>query len=215
MKLAALPQSEERLRFEGFSVMPPQEGHWCVEHLDKKTGVVLLTSPVLGRVFTERPSPDESSHSFALQAVAVEIEGTSVDTTPQLRDFVAQWLRAGGPSRIAGGKMILSAQARLQPGRFDQVTADFAEDSSLGAQCVRFDVTTQEFNNPYVQGDTLRLVENSNLLCRSPRSKTPVFIWIGASERYSWTHEPSWKYFDTAQSEVESFTHSLEFSDQP
>jgi hypothetical protein len=39
MKMAALAESAERLSFEGFSVMPPHDGRWCVEHFDKKTEV--------------------------------------------------------------------------------------------------------------------------------------------------------------------------------
>jgi hypothetical protein len=103
----------------------------------------------------------------------------------------------------------------VQPERFKLVQSDVTEDSSLGAQCIRFNFTIEERNNPYVQGDTLLQVVKGNLLCRSPRSKTPMFVWIGASERYSQTHEPSWKFFNTAQGEIESFTQSLQFSELP
>jgi len=212
MKMAALPQSVDRLSFEGFSVMPPH-GHWCIEHLDRKTGVVLVTSPLLGRVSTEPPLPEESSHGFLARAMVVDIEGATVESTPQLRDFVDRWLRAGQPSYVSGGKTVLSAQQQLE--RFKLVESEVTEDSSLGTECIRFSATIEERNNPSLPGDTLLQVTKRNFLCRSPRSKMPIFILIGPAERYSQTHEPSWKFFDTARRQVESFTRSLEFSDLP
>jgi hypothetical protein len=208
-----LPPGMQRLTFEGFSVLPPQGDNWCIEHLDKKTGVAFGTSPLIGQVLTQRPPEAELYHTFAAMAFVAQVEGEAVNTPAQLRDFVNRWLHAGQPGRFSAGKMILVASPVAAP-RFTLVNSSVVIDEPTGGNCIRFDATAEERNNPTWPTEVLAVVAKGNLLCRFPGPQEATFVLIGASERYNQAHQPHPLLTETRAQEVEAFTRSLS-STQP
>jgi hypothetical protein len=209
--MEVLPQSLQRISFERFSIAPPQGDHWCIQHLDKKIGVAFGTSPLIGQTLTAIPPAEDQSHTLGAMAMVVDLEN-AVTENAELREFVVQWLRAGQPSRVQDGRQVLIVSSSATK-RFKLIDSKVAVDTSAG--CIRYDATFEERDNPRLPGEVLVLMERGNLLCRVPDSKTPAFVLIGASERYSQAHEPSWKYFNTSQTELDAFARSLEFSEPP
>ncbi|MET0154039.1 MAG: hypothetical protein ABW298_15715 [Candidatus Binatia bacterium] len=208
--MRSLPQPMPRLSFEGFSLLPPQGDHWCVIDLNQKVGVVFGTTPLIGQVLTRQPTEEELDDILVAVANKVEIE-RDPGTSAEVRDFVDSWLRSGQPSHVDAGKRIL-ARSSTEAARFNLVDSSVVIDDSIGSSCIRFDATVEERNNPRWPGEVLVSVERGNLLCRSPRTGDPSFVWIGASERYRQSRPPHPLLSETRAPEIEAFTRSLSFT---
>jgi len=211
VKMSALPPATPLMAFEGFSITPPQADQWCVEHLDKKIGAIFVTNPLIGQTLTAMPPAEDQSHTLAAAVMAVYLDQPVFDDTA-LRDFVARWLGSGQLSQVREGHQVLESSSTT-PHRFTLVESNVVIDES--PNCIRYDATFEERDNPHFPGQVLILVEKANLLCRVPGSKTGELVMIGASERYPQARPPAWKYMDTARGELDAFTRSLRFPAAP
>ncbi len=99
--------------------------------------------------------------------------------------------------------------------RFTVVESTFRPDSSLGAECVRFDAVVEERNNPNGRGLVLVGVLRDNLFCRHPRARTPTFVLISASERYVQGTVTGPLLIDALRSEWEPSVRSVQFMPRP
>jgi hypothetical protein len=153
----------------------------------------------VGKVIETRPSEAEIRHTFAIMAIADEVpKDAKVETVADMSAFVEQ--------------IILGAR----PGsRFKAVEYKSVPDSSLGAECLRFDALVEERDNPGVPGVVLVQVIRDNFLCRHPDSRTPTLVVIGASERYIQGTVSGPSLIDTLRSEWEPWVRSLNFMPRP
>jgi hypothetical protein len=69
-------------------------------------------------------------------------------------------------------------------GRMRIVESTSTRDTSLGAECVRFDSILEEHDNPRARGAVFVVVNRDSYLCRHPHAPSPTLVLFGASERY-------------------------------
>jgi hypothetical protein len=156
---------------------------------------VFNTHPLFGKVIETRPSQAELRHTVALATIADEVpKDARVETASEMFAFVER--------RILGA----------QPGsRFKVVESKFMPDSSLGAECIRFDAVVEERDNPGAPGVVLIGVMRDNFLCRHPDSRPPTLVLIMVSERYPQGTVTRPLLIDTLRSEWEPSVRSLQF----
>jgi hypothetical protein len=209
VQLAPVTDPAQRFDFatHGFSVLPPRGEHWCIFRRDAR-GVQFTTHPLFGKKLERRPSQNEVRHTVAMIATVVEIEGAVPDRADTLRAFVEQWLASGGPTREAGGKLVLSVASS----RGRRIEAKVVADDSLNAACARYDAVMEERDNPRYPGTMFVVVFRSNYLCRHPVAPDPTFIWVGYSERYVQASETPPLVADARRDEIELFARSLLFA---
>jgi hypothetical protein len=198
LRLAAVTNPEERVDFPswGYSLLPPRGNHWCVSGKGTR-GVVFNTHPLFGQAIDTRPSEAEIRHTLALAARADEIPtDAKLETPADMFAFVEQRF------------------LRPEP-RFTIVQSTFASDSTLGAECIRFDAVIEERDNPDARGVVLIGVLKDNLLCRHPSSRVPTLVLVSASERYMQGALTTPLLIDTRRSEWEPTVRSLRFAPRP
>jgi hypothetical protein len=138
-------------------------------------------------------------HSFGLVAIAFEPPKDAKLDTPD--EKFAFFLR-----HVVG----------VEPGsRFRVVESRVAADATLGADCIRFDLTTEERNHPSAGGAVLVQVGRANLLCRHPDASRPTLIYVGASERYLQGAVSGSLLIDTRRAEWAPSVQSLRFLPWP
>lgn len=198
--LRMVPSPTQRVEFRswGYSLVPPQGEGWCIQSSGAR-GTVFYNHPLMGKVLETRPSDAELRHTFAFSAAADEVPpGAKVDTPTDMFTVVQQ--------RILG----------VVPGsRFTLVESKFVPDSSLGADCIRFDATVEERDNPGARGVVLVGVMRDNFLCRHPSARTPTIVLISASERFAQGTVSGPLLIDTLRSQWEPAVRSVQFMPRP
>ena len=198
--LGMTPAPTERLEFPagGFSLVPPRGGVWC-EGTRQARRTQFGAHPLLGQTIGARLSPAEMIHSFGLVAISFEPPPAARLETPD--EKFTFFLR-----------QIVGVEAGS---RFRVVESRVAADTTLGADCIRFDLTTEERNNPSAAGAVLVQVGRANLLCRHPDAGRPALIYVGASERYLQGTVSGSLLIDTRRAEWEPSVQSLRFLPRP
>ena len=192
---SANPTERVTLPSVGFSLLPPQGDRWCVGASGPRE-TTFMSSPLLGKLLDKRPSEAEIRHSIALVVVADEVPKDSrIETEADMIAFIEQ--------RFLGKR----------PGsRFALVESKFVPDSSLGAECIRFDAVVEERDNPDARGLVLIGVFRDNFLCRHPKTRTPTLVLVSTSERYvQGTITTAPLLIDSLRSEWEPSVRSLQF----
>ncbi len=200
LRMASVSSPTQRMEFRswGYSLLPPQGNQWCIGGAGPR-GTRFITHPLFGKVIETRPSQAELRHTFGIMAIADEVpKDAKVETAADLFTSVERLVLGGQPKS-----------------RFKVVETRFVPDSSLGAECVRFDTVVEERDNPGAPGVVLVLVNRDNFLCRHPGSRTPTLIWIGASERYVQGTLTGPLLIDTLRTEWEPSVRSLQFLPRP
>jgi hypothetical protein len=192
MRLAPVTNPTQRLEFrsQGISVLPPPGDRWCIQDSGPK-GVGFLTHPLLGKRLEAAPSQAEIAHTFATLVIAdAAPKDVKVDTPEDLLAMAERMTRSEGNLKTLESRV--------------------ARDTSLGAECVRFDYVVEERNNPNVRGLVLVLV-NREFLCRHPSAQPPILVIIGASERYLQGTVSEPPLIESLRPEWEVFVRSLQF----
>ena len=193
MRLAPVTNPTQRLEFraQGISVLPPPGDHWCIQGSGPK-GVGFATHPLLGKRLEAVPSRAERAHTFAALVIAdAAPKDVKLDTAEDLLALAEQRARSGG--------------------RFKTVESRAVRDTSLGAECVRFDYVAEERDNPNAPGLVLVVVNRDNFLCRHPSAQNPILVMIGASERYVQGTVSEPLLTESLRPEWEVFVRSLQF----
>ena len=189
----------DRIEFpsSGYSILPPRGDRWCSGGSGSH-GTTFVSHPLMGKLLERRPSEMEMRHSIALTVVADDApKDTRIETEADMIAFVQRhYFGIGSGSR------------------FTLVESKFVSDSSLGAECIRFDAVIEERNNPGARNLVLVGVMRDGFLCRHPNARTPTLILISTSERYvQGTTTPL--LIDTLRSEWEPSVRSLQFTTRP
>ena len=176
----------------GVSVVPPQGGGWCMSPL----GTALFTFSthrLMGKYLESAPSQAEQAHTMGLLITAGPPPTDARLESPEDLAAFAQRLMVSDPRRFR----ILEFKA--------------VQDSSRGADCIRFDSIVEERNNPGAPGAILVIVNRENYLCRQPYVSPPSLVLFGASERYvQGTVRPP-LLLDTLKTQWEPSIRSVEF----
>ena len=195
LRMASANQAE-RVVFPsgGYSIQPPQGDRWCVGASGPR-GTTFMSHPLFGKLLDKRPSEAEIRHSIGLLVVADEVPTDNrIETEADMIAFIEQ--------RFLGKR----------PGsRFTLAESKFVSDSSLGAECIRFDAVVEERDNPDARGLVLIGVLRDNFLCRHPKARTPTLVIISTSERYVQGTIATPLLIDSLRSEWEPSVRSLQF----
>lgn len=207
--MTPVTDTAQRLEFPspGFSVLPPQGEHWCIQQ-SQPSGIAFVKSPLFGKLLDRRPQETEVAHTFVAMAREVSVEEAAVESPADLQAFVERWLRGGAGVRLGGPTMVLDTTPLA---RFKLARSKVLLDNSLQASCVRWDAVIEERDNPMVSGSVLIQTTRNNFLCWHPHSRERVFILIGYSERHVQGEQAQPPLVEMLKREVEPFLQSLRF----
>lgn len=169
-----------------------------------------MTSPLLGRLLERAPPDAERLHTFGAIAGLAEARGERPQNVAELKSFVERWLRVGSTADYTPSGVTLYPSP--QP-RFRRVSSTVVVNDSLGAECVRFEDTSEERDNPGAPSSVLILQDNS-FLCLHPHAPGRL-VYIGISERYLKDAPPATLLVDARRQDMERFEKSLRFTPIP
>lgn len=91
--------SDSRASFDGFSILPPPKGNWCL-HAKGDRFVTFATTPFIGKVVAVPPPRKHQTHNLLLGFVTVQTgrgrtDETRIQNVNQLQEFAKRWLRSG------------------------------------------------------------------------------------------------------------------------
>jgi hypothetical protein len=184
--LGAVPvhhDAAQRLAVDGFSVRPPVESHWCrVPSIPSE--VVFVSNEFVDRYLERPPGLADWNHTFAVVARRLLVDQMRVRDEASLAGFTRRWLARGQAATFAGGQWY----ADLSPvGRFVLIDARVTVAPRAGADCVRYEASFEEIDNPARPGWVLTL-RGVGLLCRDPR-QPGVLVGVEFSERHRSGHQ--------------------------
>jgi hypothetical protein len=179
----------QRLQFRGFSVLPPQGPDWYADRWGSDGTVFYKPRSAVGVPIKGAAGPGREAQVFYAAAFGGRLEGASLDSLDTLRE--------------------LAEQPLLSRGRFRLLSGQTVPDTSLGADCVRYDAVHEERGNPRAPSLVLTLTVHG-FVCRHPAARDFV-VHLLYSERYAQGDEPRPTLTEALQSEVEPFLRSLRF----
>ena len=192
-RLTPVPNPSGRidLASQGASVQPPQADRWCMS-TTQAGAFAFNTHPLMGRRLESPPSQADVAHTVGIIILTAPVPKELRIETPEELAALAQRMMLG------------------ESGRFRTVESSAARDSSLGADCVRFDSVVEERDNPRASGGVFVIVNRENRLCRHPHASSPTLVLFGASERYLQGSGVSLT-LDTLRPEWEPSVRSVQF----
>jgi hypothetical protein len=151
----------------------------------------------MGKRLETAPALPEQAHTFAIALLAgPPPKGVKLDTPDDL---------------VAAAHRVMVGEK----GTIRIVESSSARDTSLGAECIRFDSILEERDNPRVRGAVLVIVNRDNYVCRHPHSSTPTLLLFGASERYIRGTVSPPLLLDTLRPQWEPTVRSVQFLRAP
>lgn len=151
----------------------------------------------MGKRLETAPPLPQQAHTFAVALIAgPPPKGVKLDTPDDL---------------VAAAQRVMVGEK----GTIRIVESSSARDTSLGAECIRFDSVLEERDNPRVRGAVLVIVNRDNYVCRHPHASTPTLILFGASERFIQGTVSPPLLLDTLRPQWEPTVHSVEFLRTP
>lgn len=197
---------DEPIEFDGFSVMPPSSGEWCVEQDTR--GINYVSHPFFETVLQSPPDPDHVINTFALGAQRLKLRQEDVEDAIDLRAFVQKWIDNGNMIHSEGGEPFVSLS---RGDRFRSVRSSVWTDTNHGADCVRFEFLIEETDNPRAPGKVL-LQHGVGLVCHHPPSSDALTILM-FSERHPVGNQADANLFDKLRRQnAEPFFTSLKFT---
>lgn len=192
MGLASLPQQGERIEFpeHGFSIVPPSGNQWCLGAREP-AGVMIYGDERINTRIRARPTQEDLLHTLFLAVSAIDTGNEKIDSIADLQSLAERYFGSGG-------------RFGLQEGRF-------VRDASLGAECVRADLSHIEKDNPRAAGLPLIMVLRPIVVCRHPYAVPAKVIQLGASERYLAGKKTDALLLDLRKAEIDAFVRSLVF----
>jgi hypothetical protein len=186
------PSGRIELASLGVSIVPPQADRWCMSPMNSNV-FSFGTHPLMGKYLETAPSHAEMAHTFGILVMSGPPPKDAKLNTPEELAAFAQRTITG------------------ESGRFRTLQSKAVQDSSLGADCIRFDSIVEERDNPRAPGVVLQVVNRDNYLCRHPYARSPMLVMWGASERYIQGTVSPPSLLDTLKVEWEPSVRSVEF----
>ena len=206
LQTTAVTQLDQRIVIadRGFSVLPPQGGRWCYRLLTS-AGVSFFKIPAFAG-FEKPPSLEEFVATRLFSAMAMSLKGfkdlkSQIESSDELKAVVNLLIREQLFSQITVGVATADHHFRLLESNVSTVAYS-------GAICVKFDAIVEERGN--LQAPNLVFVLNfpGNVVCRHPHVSESELIWVGFTERYLRSEQPT---ADTLKREYEPYIQSLQF----
>ncbi|SFP70984.1 hypothetical protein SAMN05216419_101433 [Nitrosomonas cryotolerans] len=173
-----------RLQFNGFSVLPPQEENW-----------VSGRSPFPDMIIFKKKLPDVSEfqelHSYLAVASRTSLDRELTNSQDLLSYVNSKW------------KLM---ETRFQTVTFNAVL-DKVRSNNMNTNCVQYDITTKEFNNPNFPEIIFNMTVHG-FKCRHP-SFSSVVIGADCTERYPEGYQSMAK---TLENECEAFLNNVQLN---
>jgi len=193
-----------RLEFEGFSLMPPQGENWF------KTPPLVgtrLGANVIVSFFKKPPSNTHTVFAIVKSGRVFSSRGGAAEVLHRAFGMV----KGGGlsPSTMSAEE-VLQKLARLpaESTRYRSLSHSVTPDTTLGPDCIRFDVANEDRDVPGYQ-DLVFVVEQHGFICLHP-DRPNVFFIIAYSERRLQEETPL-----PLAAEGEAFLRSFVFTPVP
>lgn len=189
--------------FGDYSVEGPQGEGWCLA--SKGPGeLTFLTHALMGKQVGRR---EHIRNTVVMAARKIKHGAASIENTDELQQFVEEWIERGFAANLSGSEPIVgdTGQQRFTPLR-SRVRPETARD----ADCVRYEYTMEERDNPKHPNVVLILADDG-LVCRHP-SATEYLVLVSLSERYQRGEQVDPGLFQELKSqEAKPFFRSLTF----
>lgn len=193
-----------------FSILPPKGGNWCI---DKSTSVAIVysTGSMMGKLINTVPKREDFSHTVFVFAVPLEFKETDVSTLGSIDKALEKWAQGKEKTQIkddASWYVELTDSQRDK--RFKLVRFESHADSKFKNNCIRWESSQEERDNPKFPGSLMKL-NNAGLLCKHPSSENKL-IHLYFTERYLAEREDL-QYSNRVRQEAERTFQSFEFAD--
>jgi hypothetical protein len=209
LDMAHVYKSDPPVDQELFSASPPKVGTWCT-YADKSKPRY-TTHPMLGDALSERPSKAEIANTTALFASEVRVPEEYVGDLDALQKFAEQWIDNGLGAKIDGNRMTVDM---TRQDRFKTLSQTVSIDSRMDAECVRYEYSMEERDNPIIENKIL-LLHDFGMLCRIPSENNKLII-ATLSERHVKGKQIDPESFSKFKTEVaEPFFDSVELKSAP
>jgi len=190
-----------------FSVSPPEVGTWCT--YANKSLPRFTTHALLGDSLTEQPSESEIANTIALFASEVRVPEADVNALGNFKAFVEKWIDRGLGAKIDGDVMTVDM---TRQDRFNVLNKTVTLDTRTDAECLRYEYSMEEHDNPIVKNKIL-LLHDFSMICRVPSQESKLII-ATLSERYVKAQQIDAALFSKYKTVVaEPFFDSLEITD--
>ncbi|MCP4328049.1 MAG: hypothetical protein GY791_06385 [Alphaproteobacteria bacterium] len=175
----AVPANPERIYGDTYSVLTPQGEGWCIVG-STDTSQTFFYHPWIGRTFTADDPPDEdyTTNTFALAVYPLQLTAAEGDRARDLAGFVKEWVGGLMPNRAAGR---VRMTAKIDTGRFTVLDNTVELQPRMEAECVRFEMRSEERRNPKLPGAVM-LIHVVGIACRHPTDSNLLAV-IAFSER--------------------------------
>ena len=194
---------DERFVAEGFSLKPPSGENWCL-YRPNSAMISFSSNGLMGTYLEEAPSKRDLGHTFAVAGMAVRLKAHAIETHEDLSSFLEQWVGQGRGGTQAGGAWY----ADLSPApRFKNHSFRVAPDPTREPVCVRYDVATEERDNPHFPG-WLLLMTGDGIACRHPESERMIVLVEFTERRRQGLETPG--LTSRLRSEAEATLNSME-----
>jgi len=175
-----LKRRGETFDLKGFSVKSPSEGHWCLQRSDEKR-LAFATHP-WAKMPTSKASPTDKEllNTFVLAAVRIRARTEQLEEAGNLVSFAKDWVKSGSHIELSNGEIIAEFQL---PSRFTLVEYSLTERALSGLQCVSYEYTAEERQNPNFPQEVFTL-HAAGVLCPDYFASDRL-IALNFSERYA------------------------------
>ena len=183
--LQPLPYQMEPIKFETFSILPPQGNHWCIGFLGKKKGGLFYKNQFAGEKFYKVPRYE---HQTLATSFIVFKDDIGIDKLESLKQHLEDDIKRSSAT-------LVDFKLKEFPGH-------------KGAICVAIEYTQVGFLSEKMPNKEFHF-ENHLLTCRHP--ERPLIITVSNSERYLANSSPPYSLIDKFKAELEPIFESLEF----
>jgi hypothetical protein len=206
LQSTAVTQLDQRIVIadRGFSVLPPQGERWCYRLLTS-AGVSFFRIPPLAG-FEKPPSLEEIVVMRLFSGMAMSLKGfkdlkSQIETYDELKAVVNLLIREQLFSQITVGVATVNH-------RFHLLESNVSTVAYSDMMCVKFDAKVEELGNLQAPNLVFVLHFPGNVVCRHPLVSDTELIWVGFTERYLRSEQPT---ADTLKREYEPYIQSLQF----
>jgi hypothetical protein len=195
-----------RIGLRGFSMAPPFGEYWCLAGRDASGSSVTISYSYMP--FYAELSVEERAHSYRMFASLDDVEGGTPKTADELLAAARSWIGAGVPTgQQPSGNGILLNKPGPDSDRFTLIQGNATPDNRLGLECVRYDLSLEERNDP-AYPDLVLDVLVLGYLCLNLQNPDEL-IDIGYTERFIKDRGPSRLLMKALKRDADAFLASI------